>query len=142
MKTKAVGFCKPMWEVLDVELSENSVAEQLFQSATMMLQKHRAKHEGIYAQEGTHKSVHSRLSHSHTWKPPRRPATGNVQQSVIITPMKYCRATNKKPHTTISMNLTDVKLSEKSQKSKGTYSMIIFIGSSRTGKTSRGGRNP
>ena len=43
MKMKAVGFYKPMWEALDVELSENSVAEQLLQSATLMLQKHRAK---------------------------------------------------------------------------------------------------
>ena len=45
MKTKAVGFCKPVWEVLDEELSENSVAEQLLQSATPTLQKHRAKRE-------------------------------------------------------------------------------------------------
>ena len=80
MKMKAVGFYKPMWEALDVELSENSVAEQLLQSATLMLQKHRAKHEGICAREGTHKNAHSRLRHSHNWRCPGAPQLATFNQ--------------------------------------------------------------
>ena len=39
------GKRQSLGEVLDEELSENSVAEQLLQSATPTLQKHRAKCE-------------------------------------------------------------------------------------------------
>ena len=71
MKTKAVGFCKPMWEVLDEELSENSVAEQLLQSATPTLQKHRAKREDKWRHLRS-----ERHGQEHTRPPNAQPQTG------------------------------------------------------------------